>query len=117
MEKTAYEIGVLLALEEAGLIEKTAADEDGIPWWLLGGATLLGGGLGAKAMTRGLGRGLGRGMKPRLPRSRPADPRMATYGTKPAEKLTFQGQRMPGAIPGRSYAGGSLPSRSYSRQT
>jgi len=114
MEKTAYEIGVLLALEDAGLLEKTA-NESGVPWGTIAGS-LLAVGLGGRGLAQGLRSGMGRAaLKPRMPRSRPTDPRMATYGSQPSQRITFQGQRTPGAIPGRSYTGGSMPSRSYAR--
>ena len=103
-EKTAYEIGVHLALENTGLLEKTAAGGDSLRR-LLNSLRRLRGGAGRGAAVR-----------PRAFQSRPADPRMAIYGGQSAPQITYQGRRIPGDIPGSSYAGASLPVRSYRHQ-
>lgn len=73
-KKASYEVGVILALEDAGVVEKTAIDIGGTP----------AGGLGGRSLTQGMRSGMGRAPRtPKQPQGQSSAPRAAAYGTKP----------------------------------
>lgn len=108
MEKTAYEIGVSLALEDAGLLKNAQDTGGGIPWGLLGGAALLGGGLGVRSLAKGL---RGKGAAPAFKKWQSRGGGAPTAGRSTGGPQFSAGPRTPGVVRGGSSYSSSAPTR------